>query len=74
MKRAIVKITKEALEDFIPFPKGTKIVDVLLEDRHIFCSGQVEFVVEHVDFYELREGEVMPYVNCVLTGDESKWE
>ena len=66
MKRAIVKITKRALEDFLPFPKGTKIIEIIPDDRRTYQMHTVEFVVEHDDFYELREGEVMPYVNLTL--------
>jgi hypothetical protein len=73
MRRAIVKITKEVLEEFLPLPKGTKIVGIIPDDRRTYRSQTVEFIVEHEDFFELSEGEIMPDVKVEVTDDGCKW-
>ena len=55
---------------YIPFPQGTKLIEVLPSDRR--CSGAIfaEFIVEHDDFGEVAEGNMYPERTFTVSGSE----
>lgn len=60
MKWARVQITKKVFEDCLPFPEGTRLIRINPPDYRYINSDVVEVVVEHEDFEDVEEGNMMP--------------
>jgi len=71
VKRAIIRLTKQVLEDFLPLPDHTRIIEVLPDDRRNFHQQTVEIAVEHDDLPEVREGELMMVVGVDIEYDDA---
>ena len=74
MKRAVVPVTKMFLEQIL-FPEGTKIIELIPEDRRYNMQGIVEFIVEHEDCIDTAEGNIYPIATAVVEDNKIKcWE
>lgn len=71
MKRAIVTVTKTLLETIL-FPEGTKVIELIPEDRRYNVRDGVEIIVEHEDFIDTAEGSLYPMVTVVAKDSKIK--
>ena len=70
MRRGIVCVTAKALEEFLLFPEGHKIIDVVRDQR--VHGRQFEFLVEGPQMPEVNEGDTFMQVN--MTYHEARVE
>lgn len=67
IKRAIVRVSKRLLEDALPLPKGTRIVEILPDEREYYLGFHVDLIIEHEDLNDVFEGEKLPRVGMNVT-------
>lgn len=74
MRIAIIQLSKKAIEDFFPFPKGTKLVQVLPENNHVYKPDTIELLVEHDDLEDIQEGDMIPVRTITIERTDKKEE